>query len=302
MDIANSLKKIRNFLSQRKIANYFKLTFSFGLILFLIKKFDFEKLALLQISFIKFYLVAFGLALLSIFLMTYRWNLLIQIKLDIKINIIKLYKTYLIGSFFNIFLPGALGGDIVRTKQLMNMGKVSLSNAASITLIERISGLYALSIILSLSLMFSNYPTGFFFEENFNYKIFQFSPFFVLSFLPLLKWVLKKAKNILTYSQILHIVTFSLLAQMADIIIAIIFTIYFDLEIDFFAFFFIMPLVYFSTVLPISLGGLGVRESVFSGLMLLYGVDVDIAILISLLMYFTKFCLGLIGYVFYLKN
>lgn len=302
MNKVNYFRKITNFLSHKKVAIFFKFIFSFALLFFLFKKFDFEKLALLHFSFVKFFVAALFLSLFAIFLMTYRWNLLIKIKLNSELNTLKLYKTYLIGSFFNIFLPGALGGDIVRTKRLVNLSNISLTKATSITLIERVSGLYALAFILSISLFLNNYPVGFFWQQNKNYYLLQFTPLLILLCLPLLKWILKKLKTKLTYWQLFYVITFSLLAQMADIIIAIIFSVYFDLEINFFAFFFIMPLVYFSTVLPISLGGLGVRESVFSGLMLFYGVDVNIAILISLLMYLTKFCLGLIGYVFYLKN
>jgi len=53
---------------------------------------------------------------------------------------------------------------------------------------------------------------------------------------------------------------------------------------------------------PISLGGLGVREGTFSGLLNLYGIDTSTAIIISLLMYLIKVATGIIGYIAYLND
>jgi uncharacterized membrane protein YbhN (UPF0104 family) len=58
---------------------------------------------------------------------------------------------------------------------------------------------------------------------------------------------------------------------------------------------FVMPLVYVATVLPISLGGLGVREGVLSGLLMLFAVPRDDAILAAFLLYLAKVVVGLTG-------
>jgi len=62
-----------------------------------------------------------------------------------------------------------------------------------------------------------------------------------------------------------------------------------------------MP-VYFAVVLPISLGGLWVREGTFLGLLNLYGIDTSTAIIISLLMHLIKVATGIIGYIAYLNG
>jgi len=58
---------------------------------------------------------------------------------------------------------------------------------------------------------------------------------------------------------------------------------------------FVMPLVHVATVLPISLGGLGVREGVLTGLLMLLAVPQGDAVLAAFLLYLAKVMVGLTG-------
>jgi len=63
-----------------------------------------------------------------------------------------LLRTYLIGQFANNFLPTTVGGDAVRAAQLgPRVG--SYAQAAASVLLERITGLWALSVLGSLALV-----------------------------------------------------------------------------------------------------------------------------------------------------
>ena len=64
----------------------------------------------------------------------------------------------------------------------------------------------------------------------------------------------------------------------------------------------IMPLVYVATVIPISLGGVGVREGVMTAGMALYGIHVADAVMVSFLLYFSKLLIGILGWVVYLRT
>lgn len=58
---------------------------------------------------------------------------------------------------------------------------------------------------------------------------------------------------------------------------------------------FVVPLVYVATVLPISLGGLGVREGVLAGLLTIYGAELQEGVMISLMMLMVLIIVGLVG-------
>jgi len=72
----------------------------------------------------------------------YRWAIILAAS-RIRIPTIRLFYWYMIATFFNMFLPTALGGDVVRIYQL---GKSSGENAvaAASVLMERILGFLAL--------------------------------------------------------------------------------------------------------------------------------------------------------------
>lgn len=61
-----------------------------------------------------------------------------------------------------------------------------------------------------------------------------------------------------------------------------------------------MPLVFIATVLPISIGGLGVREVSMIGLLAIFSVSSATAAIISLMLYLTNILVGLIGLPYYL--
>jgi len=105
----------------------------------------------------------------------------------------------------------------------------------------------------------------------------------------------------INYRDLSVILLLSGLGQFGDIVISYIFSLYFGLEITILNLMSIMPLVYVATVVPISLGGVGVREGVMTAGLTLYGVDVSDAVMISFLLYFTKVIVGLIGWFLYLK-
>ncbi len=287
---------------RKKLHLFVKIFFSAVLIFFLIFNLDLSKISLLRIDVLLPLLVSVILVTIAIAVMSLRWRLLIFQFFAKNISFYKLFKLYLIASFFNIFLPGAIGGDVVRIRKISKQANLKIKFATLTTLSERLSGIYGLLVLLSFSLLFMNFPAKMELDEYFSIWILRITPVIVLICLPIFKWILEKSTYSTSYLFLWKIIGLSLIAQMGDIIIAFLFSQYFGLDVSFLAFLFIMPLVYIATVLPISLGGLGVREGVFSGLLVLYGVDISIAIIISLLIYLAKLCVGIIGYIVYLKQ
>jgi uncharacterized protein (TIRG00374 family) len=79
----------------------------------------------------------------------YRWSFLAH-ALDFFLPFGEMYRYYLIGMFFNMFLPGSIGGDSVRLVSLARRCKRRKREALLTLLAERGVGLVALLILTSL--------------------------------------------------------------------------------------------------------------------------------------------------------
>ncbi|MEW6737110.1 MAG: lysylphosphatidylglycerol synthase transmembrane domain-containing protein, partial [Acidobacteriota bacterium] len=87
-------------------------------------------------------LLAMLLNLVMVYLMALRWRQLIYVKYP-QVDSLMLFRQYLIGLFFNLFTPGAVGGDFAR---LLGVGKAvgDRSFIFATLVLERLVGLYGL--------------------------------------------------------------------------------------------------------------------------------------------------------------
>lgn len=60
---------------------------------------------------------------------------------------------HLIGQFFNTFIPGGVGGDLVKAIELSKAIQKPKKNALAVTLVDRVVGLYGLIIFAFISLI-----------------------------------------------------------------------------------------------------------------------------------------------------
>lgn len=292
---ANASDKNR---TKRLLLFFSKLAVSSSLLIYLILKLDLSSLSKLN-SDIVYYLISSTLVMLiALWIMSLRWKfvlLLIEIK---SYSLKTLYSFYLIGSFFNIFIPGSIGGDAMRLYYVAKSYNFSKKTALLSIFIERIAGLFALSMILMISLLFNNTVRE---KLNFGYISIALFSFALLIALYLAKFFIDK-KMPLSYLDIGIILLFSGLGQFGDILVTYLFIQYFNIELTILNLMSIMPLVYVATVIPISLGGVGVREGVMTAGMALYGINISDAVMISFLLYFTKIIVGAAGWVLYMRN
>lgn len=279
-----------------KIKNYIKAAISIGLLYFLFIKIDFSIIKKFDANIAFPFLLSLIITLGALFVMSFRWKLLSFI-IKKRPKITKLYSYYLKGMFYNIFLPGAIGGDIVRTKDFMKEYDVKLKQAAALTAVERITGLYVLFVLCFTGLIFGSVP----FQIGVPHSVLFLILLAIIFAIPFVKWVINKKINI-SYRLILVVLLFSFFGQLGDVLIAYVFSSFLGVELLFSQFLIIMPIVYFVTVLPISLGGLGVREGTFVGILSLYSIESSVAIVISFLMYLVKISVGLVGWVIFLKT
>ncbi|MGD9347590.1 MAG: lysylphosphatidylglycerol synthase transmembrane domain-containing protein, partial [Candidatus Aminicenantes bacterium] len=96
--------------------------------------------------------LSFSLHALGLVISAVRWQILIKAQ-DDWVPLHLLAKSYLVGSFFNLFLPTRIGGDVVRIWDGSRYSK-SLLKSSAIVLVERLSGVLVLLLFaLSASLI-----------------------------------------------------------------------------------------------------------------------------------------------------
>ncbi len=267
--------------------------------------------------------VAYLLNLLMVALNTVRWQVLVA-ALGTRVAILPLTGYYFVCMFFNNFMPTSIGGDVMRVLDLAGHTGKKSSAMASI-LVERLLGLYALMPIsvIAFILLYSSLPKRgiFLVAESGMAVLFLVGTILIRRttlrklqplFRPFEKWIAKmgiREKGGRLYDHldlykgrmgvVLAAFVFSILSRVVWIVACWIFGRAIGLDLPPAVFFLLMPLVEVGRMLPISLGGVGIREGMFVIILGLFGVGPTAAVFVSILVYGVFILNGLIGGVIY---
>ena len=251
---------------------------------------------------------------------TYRWSIIL--KRDVDISYLKLLSIYFIGMFFNNFLPTAVGGDVVKGYYLYRESQRGDVSLASIFM-DRYSGFTALMFMTAIALV-PGYAliagtgiTGFF--------VLLIGGFAAMS---LVIWVgplhsramsmLAKVnlyginKKIDTFYRVLmgykrrprilaRIFLCSLIVQGSVIIGYFVLSRGLGMRVGLGYFFLFIPLTTAVAMLPVSLSGLGLRESAFMFLFTKAGALEEEAFTLSLMWFGISAVVSMIGGIEYLR-
>ncbi len=99
-----------------------------------------------------------SLHLTGLFFSAVRWKLLLEAQ-DIKIPVYRLFLYYLVGHFFNMFLPSRVGGDVVRIIDTTR-DHGSTAKPLTVVLVERISGMLIM-LLFAACVLILNIDIGF---------------------------------------------------------------------------------------------------------------------------------------------
>jgi len=275
----------------KKLKTIIKLLLSFTLLGFVLYKIDITKLESILKEVNIFYLfIAFLFFNFSKIISAIRLNYYfkeINIDLDLKKNLM----LYYLGMFYNLFLPGGIGGDGYKAYLLNKKYHIKFSLIVQALLFDRISGLVSLIFLASFLFLFSSYSV-----TPFNYLAFLslISVYFVFYFIS------KKLKKFMYYFKQTTFLGF--LVQLIQLFSAL-FIIYSLPDhvpiIDFLVLFLISSVV---SVLPITIGGIGVRELTFLYGLQFIGYSPDIGIAFSFMFFFITLMSSLIGILFIHKK
>ncbi len=246
----------------------------------------------------------------------WRWQLLLRSQGRL-LGMPFLYGSYLVGLFFNNFLPSTIGGDVVRAASAKRKGGGTLTEGLTVVMVERLIGLTAtlslgglaaltgeagrldpripwalgaalvlaiggLCIAMSarmrrITLAVVNRVPIEFFRRTVEKMMGAFELFSRARSTLMLTYLLSLG------FQFLLVVHFWLI-QFA-----------FGGEVPFLTFLVVVPLVFCVMILPIGINGLGVRESAFVWFLTRAGMDTATATALSLASYAIAVLQGLIG-------
>jgi len=92
------------------------------------------------------------LYILSMFIVAFRWQILLNVR-NIHVGVLRLTKYYIIGFFFNNFLPSSIGGDVSRIINLSSRNVPAAFSFGSV-FVERLVGFLAMAFLSICSIFF----------------------------------------------------------------------------------------------------------------------------------------------------
>lgn len=223
--------------------------------------------------------------------MAFRWHLLLQPSSPNN-RYQQCLKGYFIGTLFNSIAPGSIGGDIIRIGYSQLLYKLGFKKALSIVLQERLTGIVAIGLLLIIGCI--KHPPWDHFHLTYHPITLKLVLLIVLACtLLLLHWTHKRYNQLPT-DLFLSALLLSLTAQLADAFITYLCLHMLNQPLPFTALLVVMPIVYLASVLPISLGGLGVRESTFATLLWwLHQTPLSLSICIAFMLFAAKLLIGI---------
>ena len=278
---------------RKKGITLLKILFSFVLLYFVFTKIQFSEVwEILKGSNFGYLFVAFLFFVLSKVFSAFRLNLYIH---QIKIFLTQLsnIKLYLLGMFYNLFLPGGIGGDAYKGYVLKKKYEVKTRSVVSILILDRLNGLLLIFVISCILALFLN-------ENRINsYKV-LFGIAIALSILVF--WVVNKRFFSFVYPVFWKSLGFSALVQLAQLVSVLFILKALSVEGNTIAYLFIFLISSIVSVLPLTIGGIGSREVVFYYGALWLALDENTSVSISMLFFLITAAVSLIGIFYHFKK
>jgi glycosyltransferase 2 family protein len=302
---------------------FLRISISILLLIFLFRKVDGQALWALIRSSHKIDLVfAFMIVLVVDVLCFIRWDMLLKAS-GVSVPVKTLLKSFGGGLFFNVFLPSTIGGDVVKTFDLA----AHTSKAKEVTstvFFDRLSGYVALVIVVIAACIFGwRYVE----DRTVLYSIAMISGVLVCILLVLFNRFVYNFINGMLYSptagrirtaiQEVHeemhnlgkkkkMLAFnlclSLVVQLLGPVSTYLICRSLGSEIDFMYFLIFPPIIGAITLLPISIGGLGLRDASTVYFFAKAGLPRDVAFAMSLLGFFIMVIIAAAGGLYYVTT
>ena len=267
-------------------------------------------------------LLSIALAPLLIWASSEKWRVLAA-GLGDRVEGLRLFHYYMVGSFFNNFLPTNVGGDVIRVLQLGRHTGRPLEAAVTVA-VDRVTGLMALVIAAAAGLAAYWSTLG---DRRLVLALLMVIGILAAALLILalpgllrqLRWVLpaglvrrveslgeRARESLACYRRSPQVLSLALLWSLVFYLLAAL-NVYvtclaFRQNIGLLPCLAAAPLVLVVAMVPVSLGGVGVTEWAYLFTLGSFGVAAPAALSVALLMRFKSLAFGLLGGVMYLAS
>ena len=299
---------------------FFRVGISIALLIFLFTHIDSKSLLeIIKHADKPLLFLGFFIAFFSYLFCLFRWKMLLK-AVGIDLPLKRVIISFAGGTFFSLFLPSTIGGDFMRTLDLSAHTRRPKDVIATV-LLDRLSGYVGLVLLSLVALL-----VGWKFIQS---KIILFSVAIITG---ILAAILLMLFNNFLYSRInIHLhspnagrirkliknlheeiyifrnrkkvivnnLIMSLLVQIVSPLISFVIALSLGIKINIIYFFIFLPIIGAITLLPISIGGLGLRDATTIFFFAKAGVSKDLAFAMSLISFFFLLVYGAIGGLIY---
>lgn len=257
----------------KNLITLLKILFSGVLLYFIFTRINFGEILLLLRQAQPFYLLAaILLFILSKILAAFRLNLYFH-KLSLPLTHKSNLQLYLLGMFYNLFLPGGIGGDAYKGYAIRQKFEVRTREVVSVLVLDRLSGLLLLFVYACLLALLSEHPL-----------LLPLKPYFFVGIIlsVLMFWWINKRLFSFVMPVFWPSLMYSALVQIAQLFCA--FFILKALYVQGFtlSYLFVFLVSSIVAVLPLTVGGIGSREVVFFYGALWLGLDQETSVGVSM--------------------
>jgi len=298
------------------LAIFFRVGISIAMLIFLFTHIDSKSLLeIIKHADKPLLFLGFFIAFFSYLFCLFRWKMLLK-AVGIDLPLKRVIISFAGGIFFSLFLPSTIGGDFMRTLDLSaHTGRPK--DVIATVLLDRLSGYVGLVLLSLVALLI-----GWKFIQS---KIILFSVAIITG---ILAAILLMLFNNFLYSRInIHLhspnagrirkliknlheeiyifrnrkkvivnnLIMSLLVQIVSPLISFVIALSLGIKINIIYFFIFLPIIGAITLLPISIGGLGLRDAATIFFFAKAGVSKDLAFAMSLISFFFLLVYGAIG-------
>lgn len=263
--------------------------------------------------------LAFCVYFLAYILCLLRWEMLLK-ALSIHLSLKRIIISFAGGVFFSLFLPSTIGGDLMRSIDLATHTKRPREVLATV-LLDRLSGYVGLVLLALFALLFGSRHIQ---DKSVFFSVAIITAILIVALLVLFNKSLYSRINKLLHfpnagkfiqllkdlheeihyfkrhkKVIINNLILSLIIQSISPLVFFIIALSLGLKINILYFFIFLPLIGAITLLPISIGGLGLRDATTIFFFAKVGVAHDFAFAMSLLSFSFILVYGALGGLIY---
>lgn len=202
-------------------------------------------------------------------------------------------KLYLLGMFYNLFLPGGIGGDAYKGYVIKQNFELKTKRIVAVLVLDRLSGLLLLFIYSCILLLFMNLEV----IASYSYLVVVLASIIFFAF---------RVLNTKLFNYVLPVfwrsIAYSALVQATQLTCLIFILKSLQIDVSMVSYMFIFLISSIVAVLPLTIGGIGSREVVFFYGALWLGLDQNTSVGISMVFFLITAFVSLFGLIYHFKK